>query len=51
MPPVYRAGYERAVAAARAQLGEGAFAKAWVEGRTMPLEQVINEVLKPHQTP
>jgi predicted ATPase len=51
LPPVYRAGYERAVAAARAQLGEGAFATAWDEGQTMPLDQVFDEVLKPHQTP
>jgi tetratricopeptide (TPR) repeat protein len=51
MPPVYRSDHERAVAAARAQLGERAFSQAWARGRTMPLEQVINEVLKPHQTP
>ncbi len=49
MPPVYRADYERAVADARAVLGEKAFATAWTEGRTMPIEQAINEVLKPHQ--
>jgi predicted ATPase/class 3 adenylate cyclase len=47
--PIYRADYERAVAAAQAQLGEEAFATAWAEGRTMPLEQVIDEALKPHQ--
>jgi predicted ATPase/DNA-binding CsgD family transcriptional regulator len=32
---------ERAVAAARARLGERAFAAAWDEGRAMPLEQAI----------
>ena len=41
IPPVYRADYERAVAAARAQLGEKAFAAAWVEGRTMTPEQAL----------
>ncbi len=38
--------YEPAVQAARTQLGEQAFAAAWAEGRTMPLEQVIDDVLK-----
>jgi DNA-binding NarL/FixJ family response regulator len=42
IPPVYRAGYERAVATARAQLGEQAFATAWAEGRTMTLEHVLD---------
>ncbi len=41
--PVDRVGYEQAVAAARAQLGEDAFAAAWQEGWTMKLEQVIDE--------
>jgi DNA-binding CsgD family transcriptional regulator len=41
MPPVYRAEYERSVAAARAQLGEKAFAAAWAEGRTMTPEQAL----------
>src|SRR6266566_2387313 len=36
--PVYRAEYERSVAAAHTQLGEKAFAAAWVEGRTMTPE-------------
>ncbi len=38
--------YEQAVHAARTQLGEQAFAAAWAEGRTMTLEQVIDDVLK-----
>ncbi len=46
LPPVERAPYEQAVASARAHLGEEAFAAAWQEGRTMPLEQVIDEALK-----
>ena len=36
-----RADYEQAVAAARTALGEEAFARAWAQGRAMPLEQVI----------
>lgn len=44
--PVDRVGYEQAVAAARVQLGEGAFAAAWQEGWTMKLEQVIDDALK-----
>ncbi len=41
LPPAYRAGYERVVAAARTQLGEQAFAAAWAEGRAMTPEQVL----------
>src|SRR5258708_6531267 len=41
LPPAYRAGYERVVAAARTQLGEQAFAAAWAEGRTMTPEQAL----------
>ena len=40
MPPVFRASYVRAVAAARAQLGEDAFRSAWAEGHRTPLEEV-----------
>ena len=39
--PVERADYDPAVAAVRDQLGEGAFASAWAEGRTMTAEQVL----------
>jgi tetratricopeptide (TPR) repeat protein len=42
IPHVYRADYEHSVAAARAQLGEKAFAAAWAEGRMMTLEQVLS---------
>ncbi|MDP9372367.1 MAG: tetratricopeptide repeat protein [Chloroflexota bacterium] len=45
LSPVGRADYEHDVTAARAQLGQAAFAAAWAEGRAMPLEQVIAEVL------
>ena len=41
LAPVYRADYEKAVAAARIHLGEMAFTSAWSEGRTMSLEQVL----------
>ena len=41
IPPVERASYERSVAAARAQLGEKAFAAAWAQGRTMTPEQAL----------
>jgi DNA-binding CsgD family transcriptional regulator len=41
LPPIYRADYERAVTAARTQLGEKAFAAAWSEGRTMTPEQAL----------
>jgi ATP/maltotriose-dependent transcriptional regulator MalT len=43
IPPIYRANYERSVAAARTQLGEQAFATAWAEGGTMTLDQVLGE--------
>jgi predicted ATPase/class 3 adenylate cyclase len=46
LPPVDRASYELAVASDRAQLGDEVFAAAWQEGRAMPLEQVIDDVLK-----
>jgi predicted ATPase/DNA-binding CsgD family transcriptional regulator len=41
IPPVHRTDYERSVAAARAQLGQKAFAAAWAEGCTMTLDQVL----------
>jgi predicted ATPase/class 3 adenylate cyclase len=45
--PAARATYERAMAAARAQLGDEAFAAAWAAGRAMTLEQAIAEALAP----
>jgi predicted ATPase/DNA-binding CsgD family transcriptional regulator len=41
IPPVERAEYERALASARAQLGEKTFAAAWEEGHTMSVEQAL----------
>lgn len=43
--PYYRGEYERGVAAARAPLGEAAFAAAWAEGRAMTMEQAIEFAL------
>jgi len=37
---------ERGVAAARAQLGEAAFAAAWAEGRSQPCGEVVADVLR-----
>ncbi len=45
MHPVYRADYEQAVTASRTQLDEEEFAAMWAEGRAMPLEQNITNVL------
>jgi ATP/maltotriose-dependent transcriptional regulator MalT len=41
MPTVMRAGYERAITAARSRLGEQVFDRAWAEGETMTFEQVL----------
>jgi hypothetical protein len=51
MQPFFRGNYERAVAEARAQLGEQAFACAWAEGRKMTPEQALaakEAVILPH---
>jgi tetratricopeptide (TPR) repeat protein len=44
--PATRTTYERAMAAARAQLGEQAFAAAWAAGQALSLEQAIGEALQ-----
>ena len=41
LPAVERPAYERAVAAARAHLGESAFATAWIEGRGMTMDDFL----------
>ncbi len=46
LPPLRRAEYDRAVEGIRAHLDEATFAAAWTQGRTMPPEQVIVELLK-----
>jgi hypothetical protein len=43
--PAARATYERAVALARAQLGDEAFAAAWAAGEALTLDTAIAEVL------
>ena len=40
-----RSNYDRSVTAARAQLDEATFAKAWAQGRAMTMEQVIQLAL------
>jgi len=46
LPPVERPEFERSVAAARALLGEEAFAAAWAEGQGMPLERAVRCALE-----
>jgi predicted ATPase/DNA-binding CsgD family transcriptional regulator/transcriptional regulator with XRE-family HTH domain len=46
LPPVHRPAYERYVAAARAALGEAAFATEWNAGRALAVEQAVAEALQ-----
>ncbi len=48
---LYRADYDRGVAAARAGLGEEAFEAAWAQGRAMTLEEAIAHALDEPTTP
>jgi DNA-binding CsgD family transcriptional regulator len=41
IPPAEKADYERAVSAARAHLGERAFAASWAQGQSMTPEQAV----------
>ncbi len=41
IPPLYLLEYQQAVAAAREQLGQEAFASAWARGRAMTPEQIL----------
>lgn len=41
IPFIDRADYERAITAVRSQLGEKVFTAAWMQGRTMTLEQAL----------
>lgn len=43
LPPIIRGMRESTLAAARAQLGERAFAAAWTEGRALTPEQVLDD--------
>jgi hypothetical protein len=49
LPPAERALYERAVADARAALGDDAFAVAWAHGHALSLERAIAEALEADQ--
>ena len=42
---------ERLIAETRAKLGEDAFAAAWDEGRSLPLEQALAEALAAPDSP
>jgi hypothetical protein len=50
-PPHAREEYDREIAAARATLGEEAFAAAWGGGRGMTLEQAVAYALEEATTP
>ena len=41
LPPAMRAEYDRAVAAAREELGAQVFAAEWARGHALPLEEAI----------
>ena len=41
IPPIYRPGYQQAVATTRMKLGEEDFATAWAGGRRMSPEQAM----------
>ena len=45
VPLFYRAAYDRAVSAARAELTDEAFAAAWAEGHKLSVDQAIEEAL------
>jgi DNA-binding CsgD family transcriptional regulator len=49
--PSIRADYDRGVAAARAGLGEVAFAAAWAGGKAMPPEQAVEYALSAKEQP
>jgi non-specific serine/threonine protein kinase len=44
--PLWRAEHERNLAATRARLGEEAFAAAWAAGRSLAVEEAIEEALR-----
>jgi len=51
MPPAARTEHDRNVTAARAQLGEEAFAAVWAEGQVMTMEQAIEYALEESESP
>jgi tetratricopeptide (TPR) repeat protein len=46
VPPIERAGYDRAVALMEGRLGGDAFGRAWSEGRSMPLQRAVDLALR-----
>jgi DNA-binding CsgD family transcriptional regulator/tetratricopeptide (TPR) repeat protein len=46
LTPLRQAEYDRTIEGIRAYLGDAAFAEAWAQGRAMPLEQAITQVLE-----
>jgi predicted ATPase/transcriptional regulator with XRE-family HTH domain len=46
LPPAFRDSHDRAVAAARAALGEEGFAQAWTAGWSMPWEEAVAFALR-----
>ncbi len=46
LPPSDRADHEHAVTAVRALLGADAFAAAWAQGQTMPLEEAVHDAMQ-----
>ena len=51
LPPPDQAAFERRVAAARARLGDNAFAAVWAQGLAMAPEQAVAEALQVAATP
>jgi hypothetical protein len=51
MPMAMQAGYEPAVQAMAAALGEEAFAAAWAEGQILSIEQAVALALSVHPDP
>jgi predicted ATPase len=46
LPTFARTIYEHSHAASRSEIGEGAFAKAWIEGRAMSMEQAVDYAME-----
>jgi DNA-binding CsgD family transcriptional regulator len=46
LEPALQGEHDRTVARLKSELGESAYAAAWAEGRTMPVEQAIAEAAK-----
>ena len=51
LAPADHPEYDRWLANVCAELGEGAFAVAWADGRAMPLEQAVAKALAVEEPP